>query len=191
MLVLLIGIVMHMTIRADAADLSSKSHRRGAHNISGSFSNIKHQNEINTPSGTLQITLSETTTPITPHEAATPLGEVSQQAPLNDNVNVLLAGKQVGAFTSDQAAIVAVYPNASLAKLVLIELDSGGAGCPIMYRLAEIKIDKTLALTDEFGDCLLIDRIDKVNGIWTFHFYSPGNLPSEVWIYQKGKITKA
>ena len=63
-----------------------------------------------------------------------------------------LGGKLI-AKSKNALSIRATYPEEPRTKFILLESNTGGVGCPFFFRVLEIKDDKKVTLTDEFGNC--------------------------------------
>lgn len=122
----------------------------------------------------------------------TPFGllEIVKEKDAEYTFDIVLAGKQVDQITEPSASFYAVYPSVRATRIALIGLDSGGFGCPLMYRIVEIKSKNTVVVTDQFGNCNAVDKISYKDGIWYFRIPRPGRNPPQFWIYSKGKVTK-
>ena len=63
---------------------------------------------------------------------------------------------------------------------MLLELNTGGFGCPMLYQLAVIRSDTLPLLTPTFGTCSDLGKLTyDTNG---FTLALPGN-PAETWVW--------
>ncbi len=101
---------------------------------------------------------------------------------------VILRGKVLVEKDSQIKKIKSVYPSNAAAKLILLEIDTGGSGCPLLYRVVEIKTDGHANVTDEFGTCGDLTKISFENDAWRIDFPRFGGAPASTWVYRDGKL---
>ena len=102
-----------------------------------------------------------------------------------------LNGKVVGAETGNSiVAIAASYPEKEPARLVLLELGSGGSGCPAFFKVLEIKADGSTVRSKEFGNCSPMARPSFSKGVLRIDIPKIGGAPAQAWRYQDGKLSK-
>ena len=71
-------------------------------------------------------------------------------------------------------------------KAVLLELNTGGVACPVLYQLAVIRSDALPLLTPTFGTCSDLGKLKHdTNG---FTLALPGN-PAETWAWDSRTLT--
>lgn len=106
---------------------------------------------------------------------------------------LLLQGKEIVRLTGDNSVYIRdAYPNAEKARLLLLELGTGGSGCPAFFRILEIKADNSTLLTDKFGTCSDLFETAYRNGTWEIaipQYHGDAKKP-ERWQYRDGKLTK-
>ncbi|UNP89285.1 hypothetical protein MNZ22_02090 [Aeromonas encheleia] len=106
----------------------------------------------------------------------------------NDDVNfdVLLNGELLT--HHDSYAGVAVTHQFAIpdGQVALIELFSGGVGCPVLYQLVLARQDSPTMISTEFGTCS--DQGKLSPGTNGFTLDLPGN-PSERWVWDASSLT--
>ena len=105
---------------------------------------------------------------------------------------VVIDGQTVIESDSQIKSIVASYPENAPAKLILIQIVSGGSGCPYSHSVIEVKEIGKVIVSDGIESCFLIagKPVLKTDG-WVIHFYPAGGLYTDTWIYQNGKVFEA
>ena len=103
---------------------------------------------------------------------------------------VMLQGKVLVEKDSQIKSIKSVYPNKTAARLILLEIITGGSGCPAHYRVVEIKADGGANVTNEFGICSDLAKTAYENGAWRIDLPRFGGASAASWFYRDGKLTK-
>lgn len=101
--------------------------------------------------------------------------------PQDDGTIVVAHGEQV-LLSTDMYHSITINHEQPLAqgKAVLLELNSGGIACPVLYQLAVIRPDALPLLTPTFGTCSDLGKLKHdANG---FTLVLPGN-PAETWAW--------
>lgn len=82
------------------------------------------------------------------------------------------------------------FPDKASTKYIFLELDSGGSGCPLFYKIIDISELGNPRITEKFGNCSRASKVDFRNNtlridapIWN----GPGE---ESWLYRQGKLKK-
>ena len=104
---------------------------------------------------------------------------------------LILDGKSAGVETEyGMVSIAASYPEAGPARLVLLELDSGGSGCPAFFKVLEIKDNGSTTRSKEFGNCSPLAHPSFTDGVLRIDIPKIGGAKAESWRYQNGKLSK-
>ncbi|WP_323884614.1 hypothetical protein [Aeromonas caviae] len=106
----------------------------------------------------------------------------------NDEVNfdVLLNGERLTHHDSYAGVDVAHQFAIPGGQVALIELFSGGVGCPVLYQLVVARQDSPTMISTEFGTCSDQGKLSpQPNG---FSLNLPGN-PSERWAWDTSSLT--
>jgi len=86
--------------------------------------------------------------------------------------------------------IAASYPEKEPARVMLLELVTGGSGCPMLYKVLEVKDDGSTVRTKEFGNCAMAHP-SFTDGVLRIDIPKIGGAAAESWRYQNGKLSKA
>jgi hypothetical protein len=87
-------------------------------------------------------------------------------------------------------AIAGSYPETGPARVVLLELTTGGSGCPMLYKVVEVKDDGSAVRSKQFGNCAMA-RTSFTDGVLRIDIPKIGGAAAESWRYQNGKLSKA
>lgn len=87
-------------------------------------------------------------------------------------------------------SINASYPEGGPARVVLLELGSGGTGCPAFFKVVEVKDDGSTVRSKQFGTCSPMAQSSFKDGVLHITIPKAGG-GTESWRYQKGKLSKA
>ena len=71
-------------------------------------------------------------------------------------------------------------------QVALIELFSGGVGCPVLYQLVVARQDSPTMISTEFGTCSDQGKLSTESNGFTLNL--PGN-PSERWVWDASSFT--
>jgi hypothetical protein len=82
------------------------------------------------------------------------------------------------------------YPKEGPARLILLEVPSGGTACPSFYRVLEIKDDGSTVRSKTFGNCGNNARSSFTQGVLRIDFPKAGRAAPESWTYQNGTLSK-
>ncbi|ONG00717.1 hypothetical protein BWQ95_23655 [Aeromonas hydrophila] len=107
--------------------------------------------------------------------------------PQDDGTIVVAHGEQV-LLSTDMYHSITIKHEQPLAqgKAVLLELNTGGVACPVLYQLAVIRSDALPLLTPTFGTCSDLGKLKHdTNG---FTLALPGN-PAETWAWDSRTLT--
>ena len=108
-------------------------------------------------------------------------------SPQDDGTIVVTNGEQVLLNTDMYHSITIKHEQPlTQGKAVLLELNTGGFGCPMLYQLAVIRSDTLPLLTPTFGTCSDLGKLKHdTNG---FTLALPGN-PAETWVWDSHTLT--
>lgn len=82
----------------------------------------------------------------------------------------------------------AKFPESGRARIVLLELDTGGTGCPAYFRIIELDNRGLASNSDQFGNCSDEPTI-QFDGKALLMGFSPfGHAARAVWSYRDGKL---
>ncbi|MFM5023291.1 hypothetical protein ACEUDO_20560 [Aeromonas rivipollensis] len=106
----------------------------------------------------------------------------------NDEVNfdVLLNGEPLTHHDSYAGVDVAHQFAIPDGQVALIELFSGGVGCPVLYQLVVARQDSPTMISTEFGTCSDLGKLSPEPNGFTLNL--PGN-PSERWLWDTSSLT--
>lgn len=106
----------------------------------------------------------------------------------NDEVNfdVLLNGELLAHHDSSAGVDVAHQFAIPDGQVALIELFSGGVGCPVLYQLVVVRQDSPTMISTEFGTCSDQGTLSPDTNGFTLDL--PGN-PSERWAWDASSLT--
>ncbi len=106
----------------------------------------------------------------------------------NDEVNfdVLLNGELLTHHDSYAGVDVAHQFAIQGGQVALIELFSGGVGCPVLYQLVVARQDSPTMISSEFGTCSDQGKLSPDTNGFTLNL--PGN-PSERWVWDASSLT--
>ncbi|MGE6164427.1 hypothetical protein [Aeromonas media] len=106
----------------------------------------------------------------------------------NDEVNfdVLLDGELLTHHDSYAGVDVAHQFAIPDGQVALIELFSGGVGCPVLYQLVVARQDSPTMISSEFGTCSDQGKLSPDTNGFTLNL--PGN-PSERWAWDASSLT--
>lgn len=103
-----------------------------------------------------------------------------------------LDGKIVTTLPVNQMmSLEARYPEKGPVRVVLVNLPTGGSGCPAFFQILEVKDDGGTALSKKFGNCSDNVRTSFTNGVLRVDISKIGGAKAETWLYQNGKLTQA
>lgn len=126
----------------------------------------------------------------------------SQGSSLPDGVNITLNGVAIGADTENSFyGFEAAYPDASRARLVLLEMATGGSGCPAFYRVIDIPVEGRPMVSESFGSCfefaapsrcgLVRENPVYRDGAWHIGIGSVAVTGMvDWWVYRDGAVTE-
>ena len=102
-----------------------------------------------------------------------------------------LEGKTVAEETEYHVvAIAGRHPEPGPARVVLLELTTGGSGCPMLYKVFEVKDNGKTVRSEEFGNCAMAKSSFK-DGVLHIDLPKSRGAAAESWRYQNGKLSKA
>lgn len=103
----------------------------------------------------------------------------------------VLKGKEVHQETKyDVVSIAFRHPSEGPARVMLLELTTGGSGCPMLYRVLEVKDNGSIVRSKEFGNCAMA-KTSVTNGALLIDLPKIGGAAAQSWRYQNGKLSKA
>ncbi|MFL5359088.1 hypothetical protein [Archangium sp.] len=91
----------------------------------------------------------------------------------------------------ESLSITASYPEPGPARVVLLELSSGGTGCPSFYKVIELKDDGSAVRSKKFGNCSPLAQPSFTDGALLINIPKIGGAAAQSWRYQNGKLSKA
>jgi hypothetical protein len=129
------------------------------------------------------------------HEVTTIRGKLEIQGivsgPSMGQHQLTLDGKVTSVETEyGSVSIAASYPENAPARIVLLELSTGGSGCPSFYKVLEVKDDGSTVRSKEFGNCSPMARPSFVEGVLRVDIPKIGGAKAEAWHYKDGKLSK-
>ncbi|BCK64780.1 hypothetical protein KAM338_27240 [Aeromonas caviae] len=106
----------------------------------------------------------------------------------NDEVNfdVLFNGELLTHHDSYTGVAVAHQFAIPDGQVALIELFSGGVGCPVLYQLVVARQDSPTMTSEAFGTCSDLGKLSPTTNGFTLNI--PGN-PSERWVWDASSLT--
>jgi hypothetical protein len=104
---------------------------------------------------------------------------------------VTLAGRTVlEDRESGTVAIVARDPKDGPARLLLLELGTGGSGCPAFHRVLEVTGAGRVTASEPFGNCSPLARAHAEGDAWIVDLPAIGGAPAESWSYSGGALAQ-
>jgi hypothetical protein len=120
-----------------------------------------------------------------------PLGEVAIK---DTTVEVTTAKGKTPVTVDDSNMSVTVknqFTNAAKDKsLVLLQLSSGGNGCPATYMVVEVNASGAVKQTEEFGTCSDIPTINYANNVLTMRMPQMNDIRKVTFKYENGVLTE-
>ncbi len=105
---------------------------------------------------------------------------------------VSLAAKPLFEEPEDESvSISASHPEKGPARVVLLQLNTGGSGCPSFYAVVEIKDDGRTLRSKRFGNCSPLARSSYAAGVLRIDIPRIGGAAPQSWRYRSGKLSKA
>ncbi len=102
---------------------------------------------------------------------------------------ITLDGKVLDEPGYEVISIAASYPEKGPARVVLLELTTGGSGCPAFYQVVEIKEDGSVLRSEEFGNCSPKARPSFTRGVLRIDLPRIAGATAESWRYQDGMLS--
>jgi hypothetical protein len=81
------------------------------------------------------------------------------------------------------------FPESGRARIVLLELDTGGTGCPAYFRIFEVNDGGLVSISDHFGNCSDEPTIQFDGKSLLIGFPPFGHTAREIWSYRNGKLS--
>jgi len=104
---------------------------------------------------------------------------------------VTLAGRTVlEDRESGTVAIVAREPKEGAARLLLLELGTGGSGCPAFHRVLDVTGAGQVTASAPFGNCSPLARVRSEGGAWIVDLPRFGGAAAESWTYEGGALSQ-
>jgi hypothetical protein len=91
---------------------------------------------------------------------------------------------------SGTVAIVAREPKEGPARLLLLELGTGGSGCPAFHRVLDVTAAGQVTASASFGNCSPLARARWEGGAWIVDLPRFGGAAAESWTYADGALSK-
>jgi hypothetical protein len=85
---------------------------------------------------------------------------------------------------------VAREPKEEAARLLPIELGTGGSGCPAFHRVLDVKSTGEVTASAPFGNCSPLARARWEGGAWIVDLPRIGGAAAESWTYSGGALSK-
>jgi len=105
---------------------------------------------------------------------------------------VSLAGRPLFEEAEDESvSIAAAHPEKGPARVVLLQLNTGGSGCPSFYQVVEVKDDGAAVRSPRFGNCSPLARSSYVGAVLRIDIPKIGGAAAQSWSYSDGKLAKA
>jgi hypothetical protein len=91
---------------------------------------------------------------------------------------------------SGTVAIVGREPKEGAARLILLELGTGGSGCPAFHRVLDVSGAGQVTASAPFGNCSPLARARWEGGDWIVDLPRFGGAAAESWTYSGGALSK-
>lgn len=91
---------------------------------------------------------------------------------------------------SGTVAIVAREPEEGPVRLLLLELGTGGSGCPAFHRVLDVSAAGHVAASPAFGNCSPLARARREGEAWIVELPRFGGAAAESWSYSSGALSK-
>lgn len=135
--------------------------------LGGGDATVRVQDEVETVGGTLQV------------------ARVARRYRLTLAGRTVLEDRESGT-----VAIVAREPKDGPARLLLLELGTGGSGCPAFHRVLDVTGAGQVTASPPFGNCSPLARTRREGDAWIVDLPAIGGAAAESWAYENGALAK-
>jgi hypothetical protein len=105
--------------------------------------------------------------------------------------DVLLDRHRIGWILGLAAEFQGAHPEVGLPRLVMVEITSGASGCPLGYRVIDVRGPAGRPLvSEELGNCNELRGSSRHGDVWTFEFAGSQDGANESWEYRRGIVSK-